>query len=134
MSEIYLKLMLVQMMTESTPASIHFLLLLRNHIQMKQQEQDPTLSCMGVSKSIGTSKWQHVDPAWAGKQGFAKRWKRCTPCSSLASQASTTDFDPSAESIDREAVAYRWDCIWITIYYVHFFRHTLFLWGKFMWA
>lgn len=56
MSEIYLKSVLVQMMTESTPASIHFLLLLQNHIQMKQQEQDPTLSCMGVSKSIGTSK------------------------------------------------------------------------------
>lgn len=79
-SEIYLKWTLVQMMPESSPVSIHFLLHPLNRIQMMQWERDSTLPCMCMNKSIGISKWQRVHPGWAMKQGSAKieeRGKRC---------------------------------------------------------
>lgn len=72
MSEIYLKLTLVQMMPESTPVSIHFLLHPLNHAEIKQREQDPTLPCTCTNKSIGISKRQCVHPSWAMKQESAK--------------------------------------------------------------
>jgi len=56
MSEIYFKLTLVQMMPESTPVSIHFLLHPLNNIEIKQHEQDPTVPCTCVDKSIGIFK------------------------------------------------------------------------------
>lgn len=67
MSEIHLKLMLVQMMPASSPVGL-FLLHPLNPTEIQQWEQDQTFPCMCMNKSIGMSKC--VCPSWAMKHGL----------------------------------------------------------------
>lgn len=67
MSEIHLKLMLVQMMPASSPVGL-FLLHPLNPTEIQQWEQDQTFPCMCMNKNISMSKCVH--PSWAMKHGL----------------------------------------------------------------
>lgn len=58
MTEIHLKLMLVQTMPASSPASL-LLLQPLNHPEIQQWQQDQTFPCMCTTAIIGASKCVH---------------------------------------------------------------------------